>query len=384
MLTKKILFVTHSAQFGGAEIVLLSLAQNYRDCCHVLLLTDGPVRARLVALGVSVEVLRSNSKMLKVSKQGGFFKALGAVPAVLVSAYRLRQKAKGFDVVFPNSQKAAVISMLANLILGKPVIWYLHDILSAGHFNKFQRFLVVTLANLTARQVLTNSKASGAAFVACGGNKALVSIAPCGIDPLPFDMVSGTDARSARNTLKLSSVPLVGLFGRISPWKGQHILIEALCQITNVHAIIVGDALFGENDYKDELIELAKSLGVEDRVHWLGFRDDIPGLMRAVDIILHTSIAAEPFGRVIVEGMLARRPVIASADGASREILGEEYRFLVKPGDPSALAKAIADLLGAEQSFKDALAERNYARATSTFSPRQMFDTIDQALAMTR
>jgi glycosyltransferase involved in cell wall biosynthesis len=300
---------------------------------------------------------------------------------VLLSAYRLSKRAKEFDVLFPNSQKAAVISMLANLVSRKPVIWYLHDILSAEHFNKIQRFFVVALANLTALYVLTNSKASAAAFVGCGGKKALVSIVPCGIDPSPFDAVSDAEAYSARSGLNLNSIPIVGLFGRISPWKGQHILIKALKELTGVHAIIVGGVLFGEQNYKDELIELAKSLDVAERVHWLGFRDDIPTLMRAVDIVLHTSVAAEPFGRVIVEGMLARRPVIAAADGASREILGDEYRFLVKPGDPSALAKAIASMLVSEQGVKDELVEKSYARAFSMFSMQQMIEKIDQALA---
>jgi glycosyltransferase involved in cell wall biosynthesis len=379
-VTKSILFVNHTGQLGGAEIMLLSIAQKYRDRCHVLLLSDGPFRQRLAALGVSVSVIDSNENMLKVSKLGGNLQALKAGPSVFAAVYRLAHAATSYDILYANSQKAAVITMLAGALLRKPVIWYLHDILSPEHFGKLQSQVVVTLANWTTRWVLTNSQASLDAFIACGGNKQRTSVVPCGIDSAPFDAVSDTKAISVRDALNLEGTHLVGLFGRITHWKGQHVLIRALPLLNDVHALIVGDALFGEQSYRDEVVELAKTLGVADRVHWLGFRQDIPQLMRAVDVILHTSVSPEPFGRVIVEGMMARRPVIATADGASREILGNEYKYMVKPADPSSLAEAILDALKTDPVVRNDLIESNYLRACSRFSQQQMIEQIDKTL----
>jgi glycosyltransferase involved in cell wall biosynthesis len=100
-------------------------------------------------------------------------------------------------------------------------------------------------------------------------------------------------------------------------------------------------------------------------VHFLGFRTDVPVLMRAVDVLVHTSTAPEPFGRVIAEGMLAERAVIATAGGGASEIVRAGVTaWQVAPNDPAALAAAIRDVLAsparareiAAAGRKDALA----------------------------
>jgi glycosyltransferase involved in cell wall biosynthesis len=114
-----------------------------------------------------------------------------------------------------------------------------------------------------------------------------------------------------------------------------------------VHAVFVGAALFGDDaQYAAELQSRAAALEITDRVHFLGFRDDVPALMSAVDIVVHSSTTPEPFGRVIVEAMLAERPVIATRAGGAMEIV-EDGRtgMLVAPGEPAALARAITGLL---------------------------------------
>ncbi len=380
-MTKSILFVSHTGQLGGAEIMLLSVARKYRDRCRVLLLADGPLRPRLAALGVPVDLMDGHRQMLRVARKGGSLQALGAGPAVLLTACRVAHAARGYDILYPNSQKAAVVAMLAGAMLRKPVIWYLHDILSRDHFSGLHRRAVVTLANWTTRWVLTNSQSSLDAFVACGGDRRRSSIAPCGIDAAPFDAVPEAEATAARGELNLDGAYVVGLFGRITPWKGQHVLIEALARLDGVHALIVGDALFGEESYRADLLRLAQSLGVADRVRWLGFRHDVPRLMRSVDAVLHASVSPEPFGRVIVEGMMARRPVIAAADGASREILGDAYQHLFEPGDPLALAAAVEKVRNLSPAERGALTNSSYARARSLFSPQRMIGEIDKALA---
>jgi glycosyltransferase involved in cell wall biosynthesis len=122
-------------------------------------------------------------------------------------------------------------------------------------------------------------------------------------------------------------------------------------------------------------------LGVDRRIHWLGFRDDIPRLMRACDLVVHFSVSPEPYGRVIVEAMMARRPVIASAHGASAELLGSDYPFLVPPGDPVALAEAVNRALTTSPLEMARLIAHNYDQACARFSTDTMFAEIDRALA---
>jgi glycosyltransferase involved in cell wall biosynthesis len=136
------------------------------------------------------------------------------------------------------------------------------------------------------------------------------------------------------------------MFGRLAPWKGQKMFLEAIAMVPGVIGVIVGDGLFGEADYAREVAAYVDALGLRERVRLLGFRDDVPALMRAMDVIVHASTAPEPFGRVVVEGMLAGRPVVASASGGVLEIL-EDARtgFLFAPGDAGALASVLRGIL---------------------------------------
>jgi glycosyltransferase involved in cell wall biosynthesis len=378
---QRILFVNHTGELGGAEMTLLPIAHRFRGKCAVALLKDGPLRTRLGDLGVEVVLIPGGSGMLGVTRQGSGVRSLAAIPAVIGAARRLARLARDFDVLYANTQKAAIVTLIAGRMIGKPVVWYLHDIMSAEHFSRVQRRTVIALANWCAQSVICNSAASQAAFVAAGGDETRVSVAPSGVDRALFDGVSTADVEGVRIELGVGDRPLVGLFGRLAFWKGQHVLIEALAKLDGVHAAIVGDALFAEQHYQSEIVAQAKALGIDDRIHWMGFRDDIPRLMRACDLVVHTSIAPEPFGRVIVEAMMACRPLIASAHGASVELLGDEYPFLLTPGDPAALAGAIDRILRSPLPALDRLTADNYERACARFSTQTMFDQIDRALA---
>ena len=135
----------------------------------------------------------------------------------------------------------------------------------------------------------------------------------------------------------------VGHFSRLSHWKGQHVLLEALALCPpQIGAIFVGDALFGEEDYAQGLHEQVARLGLCARVRFLGFQPHVQSLMRVCNLLAHTATAPEPFGRVIVEGMLCGRPVVAAAAGGALEIIQHERTgWLAPPGDIAQLAKVL-------------------------------------------
>jgi glycosyltransferase involved in cell wall biosynthesis len=103
--------------------------------------------------------------------------------------------------------------------------------------------------------------------------------------------------------------------------------------------------------------------------------------MRMVDVIAHTSIAPEPFGRVIVEGVLAGRPVLATNHGASRELLGDESGWLVTPENPAALARAIRRVLAAPPEETAAMVRAERARARDLFALPRMMRGIEDVVA---
>ena len=143
---------------------------------------------------------------------------------------------------------------------------------------------------------------------------------------------------------------LIGLVGRITPWKGQHIFLQAAASVAksnpNVQFQIIGGALFGEEAYEVEMKELAKSLGIADQVEFTGHQKDIAGMMRNLDILVHASTSAEPFGQVIVQGMAAGRAVIATDGGGVPEIIVQGQTGLLVPmGDVEAIVVAIERLI---------------------------------------
>jgi hypothetical protein len=115
-------------------------------------------------------------------------------------------------------------------------------------------------------------------------------------------------------------------------------------------------------------------------VHFLGFRSDIPSLMSLANVVVHTSVAPEPFGRVLVEGMFAKRPVVATRAGGALEIIEDGTSgVLVPPADPGALAHALAQLLG-DPAQASRIAANGHMRACGHFSLDAMLAKIEQTV----
>ena len=377
---KKILFVDHTAVMGGAELSLLDLATAYAKTSQVLLFEDGPLRKRLEEVGVRVNIARASKLMLDLRASGGL-SSLFIIPEMWRMASKVARAAIDYDLIVANSQKAFIASALASLRGSPPVYWHLRDILTAEHFSRLNRMGAVFLANRLASKVLVNSEATGKAFVAAGGKKQLYKVVYNGFDSQKFDDVTQTDSQQIRGRLGIGNAPLVGLFSRLSYWKGQHLLIEALTKLPQVHAILVGEALFGEGEYVEKLKQLAATPELTGRIHWLGFRDDIPTLMKACDVVVHTSTEPEPFGRVIVEGQLAKRPVIASAAGGALELIEDGCNGLLFPPENAiALRQSIEKLLD-RPDFAKSLAQQGYSDAKTNFNLETILQSFSQAIS---
>ena len=381
----KTLFLSHAAALGGAELYLLDYLRHNLDSPgasgdKTLLFSPGAFADALAEVGADVEVMGASRALLGVTREAGGRRSLGAVSGLVGLARKVARTARAFEVIFANSQKAFVVGALAGRLSRRPVVWCLHDILTAEHFSRTNRKLVVTLANRFAALVIVNSRATADAFIRSGGRASLVRVVYNGVDVASY-------ARPARQTeqlrakLGIGGAPVVGVFSRLSPWKGQHVLLDALGQLPGVHAVLVGDALFGEDDYARRLLEQTQRLGLGSRVHFLGFRRDVPELMGLCDVVAHTSTAPEPFGRVIVEGMCAGKPVVAARGGAVAEIVENGVSgCVVEPGDAAALAAALTDLLGCPAKAH-ALGAAAKEAASTRFSLPVMAEGISRCLA---
>ncbi len=378
----KIVFVDHTAVMGGAELSLLDLAAAYAETSKVLLYEDGTLRERLEQKRVSVEIDKASTAMLNLKASGGL-SSLSYIPELWRIAGNVSRVASGYDLIVANSQKSFITAALATLRNSPPVIWHLRDILTAKHFSKINRLVAIFFANRFASRVIVNSQATAKAFVAAGGRKELCHVVYNGFQSQKFDVVTPEQTAQIRSQLGIGDAPLVGLFSRLSYWKGQHILLEAVKKLSKVHVILVGEALFGEQEYVSELKELSTAPELEGRIHWLGFRDDIPTLMKTCDLVAHTSTEPEPFGRVIIEGQLAQKPVVASAAGGALELIEDGVNgYLFSPGDSSALSNLIAKLIS-NPSQAEILAEKGYESAKQNFSLESTLKSFKQAISLT-
>jgi glycosyltransferase involved in cell wall biosynthesis len=336
----KILFVDQSGKLGGAELSLTDVAKPYKENCLVCLFADGSFRELLEQHHIPVQVLATQK--INVSKDSTFLASLASISAIVPLIAKVVKLAQNYDLIYANTQKALVVGALASIFSPRPLVYHLRDILSADHFSRTNRRIAITLANRFASLVITNSKATQAAFIEAGGRAEITEVVYNGFEPNNYN-IQEANPHQVRQQLGLDGQFVVGHFSRLSSWKGQHILLEALAQCPrDVTAILVGDALFGEQDYVQHLHQQVGQLGLEERVRFLGFRSDIVSLMKACDLIAHTSTSAEPFGRVIVEAMLCERPIVASAAGGVVELVEtDKTGWLFSPGDSQQLAQII-------------------------------------------
>jgi glycosyltransferase involved in cell wall biosynthesis len=147
-----------------------------------------------------------------------------------------------------------------------------------------------------------------------------------------------------------NGAPCIGVVGNIQEWKGQAVLVEAMAQVQaavpKARAVIVGGVHRAGAEYQAQLMRRIHELDLDRTVSLTGYRTDVADLMNALDVVVHTSVRPEPFGRVILEGMLLGKPVVASAAGGVRELI-EDGRtgFLTPPGDAARLAAQLIPLL---------------------------------------
>lgn len=176
-----------------------------------------------------------------------------------------------------------------------------------------------------------------------------IRLVPRGVDPARFDpfLVSPgqvTALRAAWGVPDGTSVVL--LPGRITRWKGQTVLVDALARLPgHVVAVLLGEAGTA-SAYAATLRQRIAERRLGDRVRLPGHTEDVATALAAADIVVHASIEPEAFGRTVIEAQAMARPVIASDLGAPRETVRHGVSgWLVAPGDPAALATTIGRVL---------------------------------------
>lgn len=207
--------------------------------------------------------------------------------------------------------------------------------------------------------------------------KARIVTIPRGVDEEVFDPARISTARAQNLRAHWGVSPrdiLVLLPGRLTRWKGQRILIEAMAQldVPGVRAVLAGDAQ-GRGSYEDELSALISRAGLDERVILAGHVADMAGAYTAADIVVSCSVEPEAFGRVAAEAAAMGRPVIATDHGGAREtVIAGETGFLIPAGDASALAEALTRLLRMGPQERARLGEAGRQHVLARFTRTRM------------
>jgi glycosyltransferase involved in cell wall biosynthesis len=349
----RIAFLDHCARMSGAEMALLRMVPGLQEVDPLVVLgEDGPLRLRFEEAGIPVLILplAERTSTLRRDRVGGTL-PLSAAVDVITYVWRVRGllRDRGIEVVHTNSLKACLYGSVAGRLAGLPVIWHARDRYATDYLPRAAVRLVRFAARLFATVVVANSQTTLATLAPHPRLQKRVVL------PSPLaggQRRAGRRQLDERRTAERRSGPLViGMVGRISPWKGQDVFLRAIAEAfsgpgaTPVRARIIGSALFGEEAHAEEMKRLADELGIADLVEWRGFRDDMIAELGELDVLVHCSTLPEPFGQVVVEGMAAGLPVVSTDVGGPAEVIDDgRSGILVRPGDPAALARVLRRL----------------------------------------
>jgi glycosyltransferase involved in cell wall biosynthesis len=294
----RVVYLDHVAPLSGGELALLRLVTALTDVeAHVILGEDGLLADRLVQAGISVEVLPLHWRTRQLRKgnvRPGSLPLRAAYDTfnyTLRLAWRLRRLRP--DVVHTNSLKAGVYGSIAARLAGAPLVWHVRDRIETDYLPLLAVRLIRSLTRHLPDVVVCNSEATKRTLRPSG--RALV------ISMVDLVAAAPKSANPAHNG------PLVvGIVGRLAPWKGQDVFLRAFARAFpegDARAIVVGAPLFGEAEvaYEQDLRRLADELGIGGRVEFRGHREDIASELHAMDILVHASTIPEPFGQVVIE-----------------------------------------------------------------------------------
>lgn len=335
-----VLLVHSSSGRYGADRQLHLIAtgldrDRYRPL--VVLPADGPLADDLRDAGLDVLV----RPLAVLRREHASARGVTAVAAqVARDAVELGRLIRRRRVALVHSNTSVVLGGAGAAALGRiPHVWHVREIYD--RFGPLWRPYRAVLQSAAALPCV--SGATAAQFPA----SRRVRVIPDGLgsDPAP------APRHASRAALGLNEdAPVIAVLGRISDWKGQDVLVRALgeppLRDRGAIAVIAGEAWPGAERRAEAVLELARRLGVSERVRMVGFRDDVDTVLGAADVIAVPSTSPDPLPGAAIEAAAAGSAVIASAHGGLPEIIRDrETGRLVPPRDPFALAAAAAELL---------------------------------------
>ncbi|NHT74910.1 glycosyltransferase family 4 protein [Rhizobiaceae bacterium CRRU44] len=353
----KILCVHPNIELYGSDRSFLQVLEAVRAADP-----DGSVDVRLVGEGpITPHVERASTRILygpmwvlrKADLKRIVLTAPISFPLAVLRARKVIRES-GCDLLYISTLVPFDYLVAARFFKG-PTICHVREIPTGKAMAIFSRVLAFSRS-----RVIFNSKATSDAFtVAAGTGRSVI--------------YNGVAPPSVQSETSASGPLKVLLIGRFNAWKGQQVLVKAIASLPSeirdrIEVRLVGGVYGGQDHFVDDVRALIVSSGLERTVTIHPFADDPSEHFLWSDVVAVPSTLPEPFGRVAIEGMSYRRPVIAAGHGGLPEIVENgETGFLVAPGSETSLAEALTTFV-LDRKLCKAMGDRSFARYEALFS----------------
>ncbi|MDQ3938075.1 MAG: glycosyltransferase family 4 protein [Chloroflexota bacterium] len=336
----------------------------------------GVFSSTLARAGIDFRDLGWSERYVGISQAAPWGSVLAGLPDIARAARELRRLVRSLrpDVVQAHTRKAQLVASLALADIDIPLVWHLRDGLPA----RAPLRALIGHALRRADHAVALSQWLAQSYVESGAvpRSGRIGVVPSGVDgrrlaQLPTPWLSGERR------------PVIGYVGQIARWKGPHLLIEAAEHLDDPELTfrLIGGVWFpGEEAYGRSVRRRLQRSPAARRVEWRPTTEHPEHAFEQIDVLAHTSLAPEPFGRVLVEAMIARRPIIALNSGSASELLDEQTAVFADRPDGPAIAAAVSALINDRESAR-LLVERAAGRATR-FSPSAVGALMDSEYAL--
>ncbi len=355
-MRKKVIFIESSNEMGGVEFSTVYLTTHLdKEIWAVMVVCpgEGKLASACRNAGVQVEIIRMPrllSTSFRLGKADTRFPNLFAWIlngfATLVAANRLwlvlgKEKP---DLVVTKGIYAHLSGGMAARQVKIKCIWHLQDYISE-RLGGFYRAAFGLLARILPEEIVVDG--SSIARQLPGDIQDRVHVVWNGVDMQVFR--PGIDGEDIRRQFGIRQDELVvGHAARITPWKGQHYLLEAFGQIAfrypKVRLLLVGAPTFDNGTYDKKLHTRTTELGLNDRVVFAGFRADLPQVLSAMDIFVYPSVEKDTSPLALLSAMGCGLPIVAFDIEGVREVLGDDG-LLMPVRDEVKLAEALERLI---------------------------------------
>lgn len=323
----RLLFANSIQMFGGAEVWFLTIARALME------------RGHWVGL-----VCRPGTELARRAQQAGvrvfpFRFGADVGPVAVARAVRLLRKVRPDAVITNQDKELRTFGLAAKLVTRYPVV-HRRAIDHPLKDNWRYRATYLRLASV----VVANSEATRRTMLDSAPwlRRQRLEVIYNGVDPRRYEGPADPELRAAWGVGEAD--PVIGFVGQLDERKGIETLLLAFERVA-LKVPTVKLVLAGAGPLARRVESFRQTSSVGDRVHPLGFRDDVPRILRSVDILVLPSLW-EGFGIVLIEAMAAAKPVVATNVSSIPEIVAHgETGLLVPPADPSALADAILTVL---------------------------------------